>query len=369
MPAGQDEDHMIRSDKEICIAILVLCCFLLLAARVYSFDGIHLDRSVLPEGCSSCHKGHGKRATVMLDRPKDELCFKCHGPSRRGVRGEAATDIYSVVLKRSNHPVVQTSRYHVPGEILPERSPSTPRHVSCYDCHNVHLLTKEQTFRGVRGYSGRGAAVREVRKEHEVCYQCHADSSNLPLNTSNIARKFDPGNASYHPIEAVGKNRSVPSLKTNYSTSSLINCSDCHGNDDRTGPKGPHGSIYEGLLKANYARESGPESSRAYELCYECHNRNSILNDESFKAHRRHILFGNTSCFACHDSHGSRDFDNLINFDRRVVFSNTAGQLNYLKSAPGRPRCFLSCHVGAANFDHKLTGGQYCINTSCPPGW
>ena len=61
----------------------------------------HLDRTKLPQGCSSCHKGHGSKATPMLILSKDELCFKCHGSMKKGTPGEAKTDIYDVMLKRS----------------------------------------------------------------------------------------------------------------------------------------------------------------------------------------------------------------------------------------------------------------------------
>lgn len=352
---------------------VILVVFILFTAigSGRAIDETHLDKNKLPQGCSSCHKGHGKRATVMLDLPKDELCFKCHGPLKKGIKGEANTDIYTVILKRSNHTIIQTSQYHVPGENLPEREPSTPRHVSCYDCHNTHFSTKDKMFKGVRGYSGKGTKIRAVQKEYEICYNCHSDSANLPPNESNIARKFDPGTVSFHPVETYGKNRNVPSLKAPLSINTVITCSDCHGNDDKTGPRGPHGSNYNHLLTTNYTTESGPESPFAYELCYGCHNRNSILNDESFKAHKRHILYGNISCFACHDAHGSATYSNLINFDTRVVSPNSIGQLTYWKLVPGRPRCFLSCHRGAQNFDHLIsaTQAQYCVDTNCPPGW
>jgi len=150
---------------------------------------------------------------------------------------------------------------------------------------------------------------------------------------------------------------------------SIITCSDCHGNDDKSGPKGPHGSNYEFILKENYIMESTPESPYAYELCYGCHRRASILNDESFNAHKRHVIYGKVSCFVCHDSHGSRDNENLINFDTSIVYPNSLGQLNYIKLTPGKPRCFLNCHVGAATYEHKMTGADYCVNAACPPGW
>ncbi len=348
---------------------LMSLAFFAASAVTYAANETHLDKAKLPRGCASCHKGHGKRATVMLESAKDELCFKCHGTARQGTTGESKTDISTVMIKKSAHPITQTAQYHVIGEILPEMSPGTPRHVSCDDCHNVHLSTKDKSFKGVHGYSGKGVKIKRTENEHEVCYLCHSDSANLPSKSSNIAQKFDRNNASFHPVEGTGKSKSVPSLKSPLSTSSTIACSDCHGNDDKFGPKGPHGSNYQYLLKANYSMDSGPESPSAYELCYDCHTRSSILNDDSFKSHKRHLVYASVSCFGCHDAHGTKNYDNLMNFDKNKVLPNSMGQLLYTKSAPGKPRCLLSCHIGASNYDHKINAGKYCINTSCPPGW
>jgi predicted CXXCH cytochrome family protein len=351
------------------LTFLIFVIFVLPLPLAFGANESHLDKGKLPQSCSSCHKGHGKRGTVMLESMKEDLCFKCHGPAKMGVKGEAKTDIATVMLKRSAHPVAQTARYHVAGEVLPEISPATPRHVSCYDCHNTHLSSKEKATRGVRGYSGRGMKIKRSESEHTLCYLCHADSANLPSKASNIAQKFDRTNASFHPVEAAGKGRFVPSLRAPFSSVSTITCSDCHGNDDKFGPKGPHGSNYAGLLKANYTIESGPESPFAYELCYNCHARTSILNDESFKSHKRHILYANIPCYSCHDAHGTRSYESLINFDKNTVLPNSTGQLLYTKSGPGKPRCLLSCHVGAKNYEHKVDAAKYCINDVCPPAW
>ncbi|MBC8412242.1 hypothetical protein H8E50_01055 [bacterium] len=335
----------------------------------YAFNETHLDSSILPRGCGECHKSHGARATVMLDLPKNEICLKCHGTIKRGTRGQAKTDILSSVIKSSNHPVLQTSQYHITGESFPEKSPSTQRHVSCYDCHNPHLSTKDNPLSGVRGYSGRGVTINSIKNEFQVCYKCHSDSANLPSNAGNIAQEFDTGNASYHPIESAGVNSTVPSLLGSLTTLSIIKCSDCHGNDDKAGPKGVHGSNYDHILKDNYSMQSGSEGPHAYELCYGCHSRGSIIEDESFKSHKKHVLYSNTSCYACHDAHGSPYNENLINFDISIVSTNSTGQLNYMKLSPGKPRCFLNCHVDGVQYDHKITGFEYCVNTNCIPGW
>ncbi len=362
-----------REKNKILFLLMALFFFITTISPVHALNETHLDKSKLPQGCTSCHMSHGKRATVMLERPKVELCFKCHGTLKGRTPGEATSDIYSVILKRSNHPVIQTTQYHITGESLPDRSSSAARHVSCYDCHNPHLLTSNKPLKGTRGYSGRGMIINEVKNEYEVCYKCHSDSANLSSDASNIASKFEAGNASFHPVETPGKNRTAPSLKAGLSSISTIKCSDCHGNDDKGGPAGPHGSNYDFILTKNYTMESGAESPYAYALCYGCHRRASILNDDSFKSHKKHIVYENISCVACHDAHGSRDYDNLINFNARTAPAISLGETTYMKIVPGRPHCFLKCHIESGTYDHKMTGGQYCIkntnNTNCPPGW
>mgnify|MGYP006267625535 CR=1 FL=1 len=305
----------------------------------------HVDKKKLPKGCAECHKGHGEKATPMLQTAKDKLCVKCHGP------GGKQKDVYATLTKPSNHPIIQTSKHHALGEELPERNPSTPRHVACSDCHNVHESSKGNAVKGLRGYSVRSQKTVEQQGEHEVCYKCHTDSQNLQRG-KNVSVKFASTNPSYHPVETIGRNRSVPSLIKNvYNSMSTIKCSSCHGNDDPMGPAGPHGSLYAPLLKARYVRTVGPESTSSYALCYLCHNRMSILNDESFKAHKAHVVYGQVSCAQCHDSHGSILNPYLINFDTSVVTPNSKGQLIFMQGVPGKPLCFLKCHVNGT-YEH-----------------
>lgn len=325
----------------------------------------HLDHSNMKKGCAECHRGHGKKGTPLLDTSKDEFCFKCHSLSGK------ASDIYSQVTKISKHPVLETSKYHEAGETLPEKDRSMPRHVSCYDCHNVHASEKGKALKGMRGYAGKGRAVKFVQFEYEVCYRCHSDSINLTNDEKNISLDFAPSNPSYHPVEMTGRNHYVPSLARNYTTSSMITCSDCHGNDEATGPKGPHGSTYDPILKYRYNRTSGSESPESYALCYQCHKRNSILSDESFKAHKSHVVYGQVSCAQCHDAHGGRKNPALINFDSTVSYPNSKGEFAYTPAVRGRPKCFLSCHVSGKVYEHKidLKSLRYCVNDVCSTNW
>ncbi len=333
----------------------------------------HLDKTKIPGGCGACHKGHGKSATPMLNERKDMFCFTCHGgmTGKKGKGHEGAIDVYSDFVEVSKHPVIETSKYHFRGETLPEDKPYTPRHVSCFDCHNVHYAEKGNPLKGVSGYRRRGEKVKSIVKSNEytLCYKCHSVSANLPPDSRDISRDFDPDNRSFHPVETIGKGRNVPSLKGTYRTSSMLACSECHGSDDEFGARGPHGSRFSPILRFNYSTSNGPESGYAYELCYECHDRNSILNDDSFAAHKQHIVYGNNSCSGCHNAHGSRNHSALIEFDKNAVSPNTLGQLNYVSFIPGKPRCSLVCHVMGIDYQHVIKDGKYCVNANCPPGW
>jgi predicted CXXCH cytochrome family protein len=341
---------------------LFIFSVMIYVAHVYAVP-THLDKSIVNKGCSGCHKGHGLSGTSLLANTPDELCFECHSISGRG------SDIYSEIMKVSRHPVIETSRFHVPGEELPERDPSLPRHVSCYDCHNIHKSEQGNAIRGLRGYSGKGSKVRKLKREYELCYKCHSDSANLSGYESNVALDFSFSNRSYHPVETLGKKSFVPSLTRKHRSSQLIKCSDCHGNDDPSGAMGPHGSRYEPILRYRYNQGSGAESPDSYRLCYECHERTSVLSDESFQSHKVHVVYNRISCAQCHDAHGSRYNPSLIRFDQTVTFPNSIGELSFMPRLQGKPMCLLSCHVEGTEYEHLSKSGHLCINLECPSGW
>lgn len=327
----------------------------------------HMDPLYNPDECAGCHAGRGTKNTPLLKERLDKMCYTCHGVTNRG---RASVDIEGVFLKASRHPVVETSMYHKPGEELPEKLTTIPRHVSCYDCHVVHVLSPDAPQKGVKGYApGRlranfrggppaGLRLPEATAEYELCYQCHSDSANLPARSRNISLELDPTNESFHPVEMSGRNSDVPSLVRDLSETDTIICGDCHGNNDKLGARGPHGSDYAPLLIAEYKKQNGPETPQAYALCYKCHDRRSILQNDSFNRHKEHIVFyaGGTACYSCHASHGSRTWKNLIEFaSDRVSASLNAGGPDYVYF-PKAPKCSLVCHGAEHNASDPLTG-------------
>jgi len=192
----------------------------------------------------------------------------------------------------------------------------------------------------------------------------HADNgviTNLPVTRQiiqlNTRLEFDPANPSYHPVESAGVNPDVPSLLPPNTISSIIFCRDCHNTDDPNGPQGPHGSGFDFLLERNYETlDNSAESSFNYAICYKCHSRQSILANQSFSEHNKHIVDERTPCSVCHDPHGVNNlqgntFNNshLINFDITVV--RPVGQIDPRFEDRGRfaGQCFLTCHGAVHN--------------------
>ena len=326
--------------------------------------GSHGNRSVMPKTCRSCHRG-----MTMALSGEESPCLTCHSNSTsrskmvsagylKGNAGSTLTNIEAELRKPYSHPTLTIQGVHRKLETLPEEIVNAARHAECVDCHSPHLADSENPYRGIKGRKVVNLKV-EIVNEYELCYRCHSESANLPGYSSNKHEEFKDTNPSFHPVEGEGKNTFVISLKDPYVAQkqkpqeiSQISCSDCHGSDDPNGPKGPHGSNYPGLLTLNYQLDDErSESEQAYALCYKCHDRSSILSNESFPYHSLHIqgqmgVQGGTSCFTCHDAHGSTQYQNLIKFNENVVFENAAGKLKY--EAQGysarHGSCSLSCH-------------------------
>ncbi len=346
--------------KRILLYIAIASALVAGFAGVSAATGVksHMDIDTNPDECMSCHAGRGISGTALLRQSREDLCFACHGDSILGRRKDIAkTNIKAVMEKRSAHPVADTSMLHRIFEKLPEKDSAKKRHVACQDCHRVHITTDMEPTKGARGYlpgsvrsrkpTGvpKGLRLKRANNEYEICYLCHADSANLPGDSNNIAAEFNPDNASYHPIEMRGRNKNVPSLMRGLTENSMISCISCHGNDDPSGPSGPHGSDYEHILVAKYNTYDGPEYMSAYELCYTCHRRSSILGDESFRLHQLHIAIQETACYTCHASHGSELNLYLISFNRNKVDQpDGGGSVMYIPGGAGTPKCYLKCH-------------------------
>ncbi len=314
--------------------------------------------TVAENGCLSCHRPHsagGYERLLHFARSEDN-CLNCHDGSVTN------TNLRFDLSKFSRHDVVRYEGIHD----LKESPIAAARHVECVDCHNPHAtqdkLAQAPVVPGVMqkvtGVTASGFVTQQAQYEYEVCFKCHGDNANRvgsgitrDITQTNTRLEFDPSNPSFHPVISPGVNQNVPSLKSPMTVATMIYCTDCHNSDSTSGTKGPHGSDYSPLLAHNYdTSDYTSESEFAYELCYKCHSRNSILNDESFPDHRKHI--NKAPCSACHDAHGissaqgtTLNNSHLINFDTSIVRPDMmGGRLEFEDLGVFRGRCYLKCH-------------------------
>jgi len=315
--------------------------------------------NVAENGCENCHNPHqaGNELRLLNDLAEENNCLPCHNGN------VASTNIATQLAKPYLHNVYGYNLEHDAGENVLALS----MHVECEDCHNPHAVNNTPAvapaangfLAGVRGIDQSGNPVKPIQYAYELCYRCHADSPSKPasltsrqIEQNNVRLEFDPANPSHHGVNSAGTNPNVPSLIAPLTESSIIYCTDCHASDGSGSPAGPHGSIFPGQLKYRYlAADNTIESPSAYELCYSCHSRNSILNDESFDDHDKHIRDESTPCNACHDPHGishtqgnNTNNAHLINFDLGIVSPANNGLLRYESSGLFSGRCYMKCH-------------------------
>ena len=260
--------------------------------------------TVTQNACRSCHKSHtaGGKERLLIFANEEDNCLGCHD----GL--VASSDITSEISKLHSHDPRDYSAIHDPAEA---GSPAQD-HVECADCHNPHAAANQPTVSGyipigatlskVPGVTIGGGYTQEAQREYEVCFRCHSDNAvqisdriTRLSHTDSIRLKFSPTSISFHPLAAPSPGSGTVSLIPSLISGGLIRCTDCHNSNTSrqaggSGPDGPHGSIYNFLLERNYTTSDNVnESAFEYALCYKCHERQSILSNESFSEHNLHI--------------------------------------------------------------------------------
>jgi predicted CXXCH cytochrome family protein len=352
-----------------------------------SLDGDWPFATVAANGCRSCHVSHGAAGPerLVIHEREEDNCLNCHN----GMVAES--NILAELDKRSGHDPRRFTGIHDPAEAPGSLRP----HVECVDCHNPHASREGDGFVGyvpirpameqTTGVTIGGAPTERAQHEYEVCLRCHGDGARpspravlRQSQTSNLRLRFSTTNPSYHPIVGPVDNRDTVSLSPDLAPGSRILCTDCHNNDSGpgaagSGPAGPHGSVFPYLLERDYSvRDNTVESAFDYALCYKCHQRTSILSDQSFPLHRLHVVDNQSPCSACHDPHGvtsvldtgGSDHTHLINFDTVIVrpLGSDLGPLGFRDLGRYSGNCTLTCHGvehDEAGYGLQAPGGSF----------
>ena len=317
--------------------------------------------TVAENACANCHRPHkaAGHERLLSDPIEANVCLVCH------TGNVASADIGAETLKVYGHFVQDYGGVHDPAEDFAE---AVNNHVECVDCHNPHRVDSSAplepggvpgSMRGVKGLDASGNTVVSADFTYEICIKCHSGLNQFEPGTYTINRQdaqpdlllaLGVANPSYHPVMGAVKNMDVPSLIAPLTENSIITCTDCHGNDDSGGPKGPHGSSHRYLLVENYTTgDNTVESNLEYALCYACHDRTSILNtgNPSGFPHKTHIVDYQAPCSACHDPHGSTVNTHLINFDLGIVGPYDPLGVNllaFVDNGSNAGSCTLVCH-------------------------
>ncbi|MBI4890652.1 MAG: hypothetical protein HY821_08495 [Acidobacteria bacterium] len=366
--------------------------------------------AVNSNACYSCHLPHSPVVSKPLMRAVEESsCVPCHAGS-----GTSPTllSVMSTFNKAYAHPTTTISGSHAPGENAFPLNIS--RHAECPDCHNSHASQRpgavvsapvvQPALIGATGVDAATGATakRPAANEYEICFKCHANSSNKPQAGAGYsaygrtARRVtdttstDPFNKRLEFNSSVARHNvtfprqrtgtQVPSLRAamltigggtgrSLAAGTYIYCGDCHNNDQARNSggaeaSGAHGSAWPHLLERRYDLEPPPATaggstagvaytagiSGSAALCYKCHDLDSsILQDRSFKEHNKHISGERTSCSTCHDAHGidggnaTNNFS-MVNFDRTIVGPSSSGILRFERTGTFAGRCYLTCH-------------------------
>jgi len=311
------------------------------------------NTTVAANACESCHRPHtaGGKKWLLNYAAEENNCYSCHNGN------VAAKNLQSEFTKLSIHPVATNTGVHD----ITETAVVQKRHVECQDCHNPHATnastgTLPGSLTGVRGVDINGIEVKTSVYEYQICFRCHADSTNMPASTvarqiaqTNKRLEFATTNPSHHAVAGPGKSTKVPSLIAPWTTASVLKCSDCHNNNagpgaGGTGPKGPHGSTNPTLLERPHALTS---AATAGDICYKCHSQ-AIITKESPHNRSEHLRYG---CKACHDPHGISSAQGTAQYNSRLINLSTTDNAPVGTGATAKlyvdtvaRKCYMSCH-------------------------
>lgn len=297
--------------------------------------------------CRSCHKSHTAGGSPYTLRAVEQnSCYDGTNTGCHGANAPVSNRIQPELNKTWRHPANTIDGLHknVSGGETASQLGSSNRHAECQDCHNPHeaQLTVAKATRGSLRISAalRGTwgieptwptppttmtnnditwatptiytTIANPTDEYQVCLKCHSGYVTLPTGKRDIAREVNPQYASYHGIVPGGTtNTNVTTTTTNepWATNKRVWCSDCHGSESATSPRGPHGSnlnnVGPGVGNSDKMLIATIQSSATTStpLCLVCHKSTSYFSASTgsrFPEHHRSQHRVAEGCFTCH---------------------------------------------------------------------
>jgi predicted CXXCH cytochrome family protein len=392
--------------------------------------------------CSVCHQTHTAQSGALVKATTTtEQCYTCHA----GGVGGADVQAQYTLGQPANDPATRSYWSHDTSDATShtvdtdnEFAGRLDRHSQCTDCHDPHGTTTDPATMTATGWTlpgglanvsgvavSNGAAgaaptytwldgtVAPVTAEYQLCFKCHSGFTTLPgdvpgkpsQDVGDLGVALNPANASYHPIEAPGRNQTQkladslagtsPYKLWNFTTADTVRCVSCHSSNTTGTASDPaqnapgatltvHASTNRGILVRPYENRVLTAAGRFYDnqgsaLCLTCHMETPFMNQyrpaaaegTNFVFHGLHMAGittkgsggldidtpgagqGNARCAECHfDNHGTTDLPTAqsVSGDRLVVFAPDVlgskamgGVPTFTKTATGGS-CTVTCH-------------------------
>ncbi|MDC5695712.1 cytochrome c3 family protein [Intrasporangium calvum] len=392
--------------------------------------------------CSACHQTHSAKAKALVKKDSETTqCYTCHA----GGTGGADVQAQYALGQPTNDPATRSYWSHdttdSSNHVLDSNNEFKAvlnRHSQCSDCHDPHGASTAKAAMTATGWTApggftkvsgvavtNGAAgtaptytwldgmVEPVTAEYQLCFKCHSGFTTLPedvpgkasQNFSDLAVDFNPNNASYHPVEAPGRNQTQkladslagpsPYKLWNFTTNDTMRCVSCHASNTTGTSSDPaenspdatltvHASTNRGILIRPYENRVLSKAGQFYDakgfaLCLACHMETPFANrlrpaaaeGTNFVFHGLHVSGittkgsggldidtpgagqGNARCAECHfSSHGTTQLpgdqkvagDRLVGFSPNVLPSKAMGGVPTFKKTATGGNCTLTCH-------------------------
>lgn len=296
------------------------------------------------EACSACHEKADPKAPGAVRQPGNALCLECHEDitkimSRKFPHAAAVSSCVNChnphnssqpkLLVQNATAVCVSCHEQVKMAMVQSRYKHAPleQAAGCVACHNPHATDVQRLL---------------IQEQRSLCLSCHDRNDTVDAQgqkLANLKRVFEENPKQHGPVE------SEP-------------CSACHK---------PHGSAnFRLLTKAYPAQFYSGFSSKAYELCFDCHEESAFtaatgLKETNFRdgESNLHYLHVNKpelgrSCRACHEVHASKQEHQI----RDSVPYGRGGWLlkvNFTKTTTGGS-CAKTCH-SARTYDNGSAKG------------
>jgi len=149
------------------------------------------------DNCTGCHQPHGSDHTPLLNAPQPDICYDCH-PAIENQFGQPSHHPVGVLLQCNTCHDPHAAQY---SGLLNARNNND----FCYECHaQIRVTFDDSNHDGqlcVACHTPHGSAFRPllVKRNPEVCFQCHPQSS-FDEATKTVFRNKHPVRPNHYDV-------------------------------------------------------------------------------------------------------------------------------------------------------------------------